>query len=488
MTISAWTSLVNIWDYNVYWANIVQIAIVCAILLVSNAIRRKVKFIRNSLMPTAIIGGFLGLGIKYLLMGIADWTNIPEIAILTNDFLGVITYHALALGFIAIGLKEVEKNKETGKAIGRPIKSGLFIVCNYVLQGILGLVITIGLSFVFTKVAPYAGVLLPMGYGQGPGQAFNIGTIFQTAGFEGGQSYGLMIATMGFVSASVGGVIYLNVMAKKGKLKRKNNEGMSESQEGGYVEATNEIPLVESVDKLTIQVALVGVTYLLTWVILTALTLAIDNSGVNFLINSVKPLLWGFNFIFSIAMANLVKFIIKRLKKRKLMNRTYTNNYMLNRVSGVAFDFMIIASIMAIDVQAISNWGSIISLIIICVLGAVVTMWYDSYVSKRVYKGYEQEAFLVFYGTMTGTASTGIALLREIDPEFKTPAATEIVTGSSTAIMFGFPLFLITGVIFNGWWWIIGSLALLIVMFIVFHFFLLHEPKNKTAKPVAQKE
>ena len=210
MTISAWTSLVNIWDYNVYWANIVQIAIVCAILLVSNAIRRKVKFIRNSLMPTAIIGGFLGLGIKYLLMGIADWTNIPEIAILTNDFLGVITYHALALGFIAIGLREVEKNKETGKAIGRPIKSGLFIVCNYVLQGILGLVITIGLSFVFTKVAPYAGVLLPMGYGQGPGQAFNIGTIFQTAGFEGGQSYGLMIATMGFVSASVGGVIYLN--------------------------------------------------------------------------------------------------------------------------------------------------------------------------------------------------------------------------------------------------------------------------------------
>ena len=401
MITSAWTSLVNIWDYNVYWANIVQIAIVCAILLVSNAIRRKVKFIRNSLMPTAIIGGFLGLGIKYLLMGIADWTDIPGIALLTNDFLGVITYHTLALGFIAIGLKEVERNKETGKALGRPIKSGLFIVCNYVLQGIFGLVITIGLSFLFSELAPYAGVLLPMGYGQGPGQAFNIGTIFEEAGFVGGQSYGLMISTLGFVSASVGGIIYLNVMAKRGKLKRKNNEGISESREGGYVEAANEIPLVESVDKLTIQVALVGVTYLLTWLILTGLTIAIDNSGVNFLVNSVKPLLWGLNFIFSIAMAMLVKVVIKRLKKKKLMNRTYTNNYMLNRISGVAFDFMIIASIMAIDIQAVSNWGSIISLVVICVLGAGITMAYDYYVTRRVYKGYEQEAFLVFYGNLT---------------------------------------------------------------------------------------
>ncbi len=479
MITSLWTSLINIWDYDVYWNSIVQITIVCAILLISNAIRRKVKWIRNSLMPTAIIGGFVGLGIKYLFAGMADWTGIAEFELLTNDFLGVITYHTLAIGFIALGLKEIEKNKETGKLVGRPIKSGLFIVCNYVLQGILGLVITIGLSFLFVELAPYAGVLLPMGYGQGPGQAFNIGTIFENAGFVGGQSYGLMIATMGFVSASVGGIIYLNFMAKKGIIKRKNNLGMSESQEGGYVEAANEIPLVESVDKLTVQIALVGITYLLTWLILTGLTIAIENSGVAFLNNSVKPLLWGFNFIFAIAMANLVKVVIKRLKKKKLMNRTYTNNYMLNRLSGVAFDFMIIASIMAIDIQAIANWGSVISLVIMCILGAVVTMLYDYYIAKRVYKGYEQEAFLVFYGTMTGTASTGIALLREIDPEFKTPAATEIVTGSSTAIMFGFPLLLITGVIFNGWVWVWGSLGLLIVMFIVFHIFLVHEPKAK---------
>ena len=46
---------------------------------------------------------------------------------------------------------------------------------------------------------------------------------------------------------------------------------------------------------------------------------------------------------------------------------------------------------------------------------------------------------------MTGTASTGIALLRETDPNFETPAANNLVIGSTGAIAFGFPLLLLLG-------------------------------------------
>lgn len=43
------------------------------------------------------------------------------------------------------------------------------------------------------------------------------------------------------------------------------------------------------------------------------------------------------------------------------------------------------------------------------------------------------------YGMLTGTASTGIILLREIDKDFKTPAADNLVYQNSPAIVFGFP-------------------------------------------------
>ena len=46
----------------------------------------------------------------------------------------------------------------------------------------------------------------------------------------------------------------------------------------------------------------------------------------------------------------------------------------------------------------------------------------------------------MMYGMLTGTASTGTILLREIDGEFKTPAADNMVYQNFPAIIFGFPM------------------------------------------------
>ena len=47
------------------------------------------------------------------------------------------------------------------------------------------------------------------------------------------------------------------------------------------------------------------------------------------------------------------------------------------------------------------------------------------------------------FGMLTGTASTGIILLRELDGEFKTPAADNVVYQTLPAIVFGFPMMLL---------------------------------------------
>ena len=53
---------------------------------------------------------------------------------------------------------------------------------------------------------------------------------------------------------------------------------------------------------------------------------------------------------------------------------------------------------------------------------------------------YAQEQFLMMYGMLTGTASTGIILLREIDSDFLSPASDNMVYQNFPAIIFGFPM------------------------------------------------
>ena len=67
-------------------------------------------------------------------------------------------------------------------------------------QAITGLGLTILISKVMTEIFPAAGMILPFGYGQGTGQAMNYGSIYENDfGFEGGKSFGLAIATFGFL-------------------------------------------------------------------------------------------------------------------------------------------------------------------------------------------------------------------------------------------------------------------------------------------------
>ena len=47
---------------------------------------------------------------------------------------------------------------------------------------------------------------------------------------------------------------------------------------------------------------------------------------------------------------------------------------------------------------------------------------------------------------MTGTISSGVLLLRELDPELKTPASNNLVIGSSFAILLAVPLLILVGI------------------------------------------
>jgi ESS family glutamate:Na+ symporter len=249
----------------------------------------------------------------------------------------------------------------------------------------------------------------------------------------------LAIAATGFLVACTIGVFFLNI--RKQKVVKYTDETSNDS-ELNIFQDKDEIPIAQSIDKLSIQAALIVFVYLLTFGLLTGISTLLTNISPG-LATTLGPILWGFNFIFASAIASGVAAIISVLRKKQIMKRQYQNNYLLNRISGTAFDVMIIAGIASIDFSDISRWW--IPFAITVVAGTIVTYLYLKFMSNRIYKGYEDEGFLSMFGMLTGTISSGVLLVREIDPEYKTPAANNLVTGSGTAIIFAAPMLILIG-------------------------------------------
>ena len=138
---------------------------------------------------------------------------------------------------------------------------------------------------------------------------------------------------------------------------------------------------------------------------------------------------WGFNFLWASLAAMLIKFVVKQLRKKKVMERDYVNNYQMDRISGFSFDLMIVAGVAAIEINDIKNY--ILPIVILSVVGAAITYIYIRLVSKECFKGFEHEFFLMSFGTMTGTASNGVILMKQIDPGLRTPTSSLYILSRS---------------------------------------------------------
>ena len=420
----------NFWDFNV-WGSILLFAVLLGSLLAGNVLKKSFPFLRTSLIPTSVLGGTVLIVIAAVYKGVTG--NVMfDTALFGGDGtakLEIITYHTLALGFIASAFKS-SNNKMTKERTVEIFNTGVTTVATYLLQAICGLGITIVAALVLTNFFSAAGMLLPFGYGQGTGQALNYGNIYETQyGFVGGKSFGLTIAALGFLSASFGGVIHLNIMKKRGKLRISGDKDKLNHEK---IEADDEIPMQESIDKMTIQIALIFVAYVVAYLLMHLL---------GQLLPGMKATVYGFNFLLGVLSATLIKVIMNFLRKMSVIKKEYTNNFLMTRASNFFFDIMVVAGIAAIRLDVLGKYWGI--MLILGVVGLVITYAYNRLVAKTLFQEYQEEQFLAMYGMLTGTASTGIILLREVDGDFATPAADNLVYQNFPAIAFGFPMMLL---------------------------------------------
>ena len=413
-------------NYDAVWGFMVQLGLLLLFLMMGNILRRTVPLFRKCLIPSALLGGALLLAVDIICKQFG-------VTLVDNRLMQVITYHCLAIGFASMSLKTEKSTHKTNRA--QIVEFGALQGGSYMLQAFVGLGITL-LLFLLTKnsgrvVSYICGLILPLAYGQGPGNALSWDINFTNtpaAQFAGNGSFGLSLASIGFVVASVFGVLYINIHKKRGTLHVRKGSIVDTAE--AYC-GSEEIPDNESVDKFTIQAGFVALAYALSYGFMCLLGALSDFT------NSIA---WGFNFLWASLAAMLIRLVVKLLRKHGVMHRDYINNYQMDRISGFAFDLMIVAGVAAIEINDVKNY--ILPIVLLSLVGTVITYIYIRLVAKECFKGFEHEFFLMSFGTMTGTASNGMILMKEIDPGLRTPTSSLYILSNFPAMVMIAPLLL----------------------------------------------
>jgi glutamate:Na+ symporter, ESS family len=454
---------------NFTWSLIIDLGIIAVALVAATYIRSRVRFFQTFLIPNALTAGFLLL---------PYYNYIAPMQGLTSDSLGELVYHLLNLTFIAMILRKAPTGHK--KHDGTIFATSIGTLSQYALQATLGLGITaLFIHLAMPDLNPGFGLLLPLGFALGPGQAFAIGQTWESFGFEGAGSLGLSFAAMGFLWACFGGVFLMNYGIRKGWIEPEHLEKLnSRGTRSGVYHNGSEHPVgarlttdTEAIDSFTFHIAMIFIIYLASYLFLHGfswLLALIGPAGVQ-----LAESLWGINFIFSALIAMVFRAVFERTGVAKVLD-----NLTLTRISGLSVDLMVASAVGAISLVVVMSYW--LPILVISVTGGVVAFITVPWISSRMFKDHRFHRTLMIYGASTGTMPTGLSLLRAMDPEFETPVASDYMFSSGISFVLLIPLILImnfpTLSKFNNeprLYWITVALSIAYLLFVLVSFLLL---------------
>ncbi len=381
--------------------------IMAVLLLISIFLRRHVNFFRKTLMPASIIAGVLG----FILI------NTGVIPIEQKIFEDL-AFHIMNLSFMSITLASTRK--EEGSQEKGALKGGIWLALMwsglYSLQAFCGGVLGELFRAVGFDFSGFLGSLNASGFAQGPGQALAIGRTWEGFQIVDAAQVGCFYAAVGYLSATLVGVPICNALRKKNVIVHDAGEYGQAMEFGVYTEQGKSMGCQTShrcnVDTLTTHISILMGTYLLTYLVVRMLCSVITDQ-------SLADNLYNMMFIWGIFSANIVRVFMRRTKCDYLIDRELQTS-----ITNFMTDTLIIACMMSISVQMIFQY--MLPIAVVCVVVVALTAVVGYRLAKRSGQ-YYAERFMALFGFATGTAVTGMLLLRMADSEYRTSVAAEVV-------------------------------------------------------------
>ena len=389
---------------------LIAFGIASIMLCIGTLLRAKIGFLRNMLVPSSVIAGILGLIFMNVVaaVGVKIGTDF--------DMFTEIVNHLFTISFISIALTGTgNKGDGTAKTIAKgALGMGTVWCLLYALTPLLGMLIIGGIGKGFNMDTIY-GSLIPFAFAQGPGQAASYGAIFEGYGIENAAMVAVAFAAIGFVVAFLVGVPAAKMGVSRGLAK--NCGEIDHTILKGYLKKEEQTSVMvkdttcnSNIETLTFHFAVIGLCY-------------IGAIGISKLFELLPGFLGssfsGMMFICGMLAAYIVKAIMKKLKIDFLLEDT-----LQTKITGWTADYLVVCAFMAVGFNALGQW--LVPIIIEALIITVITVIVCFYFGQRLGASHDFERTLGLYGCATGTVPSGIALVRIIDPDFKTTTAVEL--------------------------------------------------------------
>lgn len=401
-----------------FWTDldVVDLLVLCAFLVLARAIAARLPGFRRLAMPPAVLAGALAL-----LCGPSGL----ELVSLGHHTLEAVVYHGLALVFLCLGLQSMET---TGGGHGaRSVALGIpLLTCG---QALLGLLVVLAWSSFVAPLHPGVGLMLPLGFSQGPGQALSMGSAWEQMGMVSGAQIGLTVAALGYLVCIVFGLAMFHGARRFGwaDAPAPTPGQPTARDEAGSAQESRPSASAPVMEPLMGQVALVGTLYLLVYLALSTTAGALADKP------QVAAMIWGFHFLFAIILATMLRAALRTLRWTAV-----TEDALLGRLGGVAVDLTAAAAVAAIQIEAVAAFAAPIAALV--VPGTLATLGSCLWLAKRAFPERPFAHALVLFGTLTGTLPTGMTLLRLEDPGLRGAAARSMIVGVALSIIPAAPL------------------------------------------------
>lgn len=382
----------------------------CLLLVIGKFLRVKVKFIQRLYLPSAVIGGIIGLILVQISGSRLDdwtvgWTSLP-------GFLINIVFASLFLGAAIPSLSVIWDRAAPQLAYGQIVAWGQWVV------GLGFVMILLGPLF---KVPDLFGAVLPIGFEGGHGTAGGLRDAFIQLGWNEGSDFSLASATAGIISAIIVGVVLINWAAKKGYVSNlKQLDDMTAEELAGLYpiekrpSAGQQTVSADSIDSVALHLAIIGIAIFIGYSIKVIL-MAIENQ---FFGDAEVKLFAGFP-LFPLCMIGglIVQLVISRHARISPVDHK-----LMQRLGGTALDFLVVAAISTISIEVIAK--GIVPFSIIIIGGIIWNIFCVRVLARRMLPNCWFERAIAEMGKSMGVTATGLLLLRIVDPEQETEAAS----------------------------------------------------------------
>lgn len=383
------------------------------LLLIGVLLRNIIPFFRKTLLPASIIAGLIG----FVLI------NVGVIPIEQSVF-ETVSFHLLNLSFMSISLATTKRAAAKNDAKPKNEKTvlgglwmafmwGALISVQIVVAGVISILFY---AAGFSEFHPLYGMLSAHGFAQGPVQALSMAKTWISSipgdSLKDAAQIGLFFAMAGYLAAVLIGVPLCNLFFKKNLAALPKKDTDVELEKGIYLRDT-EAPLGNqtthraSIDTLTFHLALMLGTYFLTYILVSL----VDPTH--------STMIYNMMFVWAILVANVVIAVLRKLKLDYLVDPGVQTS-----LTNFCTDTALVACMMSVTFGVVLKY--LLPLLTVTVGVVAVTVLLTWFFAKKT-QNYAAERFVTVFGIATGTAITGLLLLRILDPEGKTPVTKEVV-------------------------------------------------------------